>query len=318
MIIHRQQLYFIATIAAMVFYPSAIQGDEFQWKFNSGDEFSVSISQESTVTTKYETRTRPLSNQTELDLNWKVIAVENETAVIEQSITRVAVQLQTPTKDGSNRIAFDTAKPEDAASVPAALSKQLTALVGLTFTTKMGADGSIADVEVPDATLTALREAPSSTSFRQMLTVEGLKQLYGHSTFQLPKGDIRSNHSWKSSGSTNSPWGLIEIETVNVFDGPQNIDGKELQQFSLRRTLKNAPVSTAGDAATNATAAPPQNANSGELVSNSATGKFLFDAAAGYFVSGNCEQRIESKLAVRDQMLETKLENNLKITIKKK
>lgn len=318
MTIHRQQRYFIATIAAMVFYPIAIQGDEFKWKFNSGDEFSVSISQVSTVTTKYEMRTRPLSNQTELDLNWKVVAVENETAVIEQTITRVAVQLQTPTKDGSNRIAFDTAKPEDAASVPAALSKQLTALVGLTFTTKMETDGSIVNVEVPDATLTALREAPSSTSFRQMLTVEGLKQLYGHSTFQLPKDDIRPNHSWKSSGSTNSPWGLIEIESVNVFDGPQIVDGKELQQFSLERTLRKASASSAGGAATSASAAPPQNANSGELVSNSATGKFLFDAAAGYFVSGICGQRIESKLAVRDQLLETRLENNLKITIKKK
>jgi hypothetical protein len=317
---HRQRIFAFGVLGILVLCPISIRGDEFKWKLNAGDEFRVAISQESTVTTKYEARNRPLTNKTELELNWTVTSIENEIAVIEQKISRIAIELQTPTKDGSNRIAFDTSKPADAASVPALLSTQLTALIGLTFTTKMEANGSIVEVNVPDQTLTALRNAPSSTTFRQMLTVDGLKQLYGQSTFQLPKEDIRPNHSWKSSGSTDSPWGPIEIETVNVFDGPQSVEGRELQQFSFRRSLKQSEVANAGGATAAATGnkEPAQNKSSGELVNNSATGKFMFDATGGYFVSGQCEQKIETKLVVRDQLLETKLENNLSITITKK
>lgn len=284
--------------------------DQFQWKLAAGDSFLVLLEQKSTATTKYETRTSDLGTETRIELDWRVVSVEEDIARIEQTIERLTLSLQAPTADGSGRMEMDTRDLGAARGATPELIAQLQALVGLKFFVNMSLAGEIRGVDVPEATLEALRAAPSTLAFRQMLTPDGLRQLYGQSTFVLPLEAIQPNFSWQTESEAASPWGPLAVQTRYTYSGTADFENKPVAQFQIERNLAVTP---AGD-----TAKTAELAEEARLDSQAGSGTFFFDSSAGHFVAGDFEQKIETTRTYRDQNLKTTFRNQLSLRIQKR
>ena len=74
----------------------------------------------------------------------------------------------------------------------------------------MNPRGEILDVEIPEQSMQAIREAPASMQIRQVLTKEGLSDLFGQSAIVFPEKSLSAGDTWIDQTEIKNEVGTIK------------------------------------------------------------------------------------------------------------
>ncbi|HMP80709.1 MAG TPA: hypothetical protein PKD54_14740, partial [Pirellulaceae bacterium] len=245
----------------------------------------------------------PLSSRQEteimLDLDWRVTDADEQTFQLEQTIRRIRLSLTTPTEDGSGRIDLDTQRKESLRGTAGALLQQLNALVGLVVEVKMGSDGSIVGVTLPESSQEQLRKAPSATVLREMFSVDGIERLFAQSSLKLPAESVLPGFTW-SIESDLEGWPGKRLSKQLVLKGREPAPQQNVARIDVKSGLIDAePRSEA--------AAPNNNSHESRVQHFQGTGWALIDTARGHVLETESTLELTTVGTLRDAQIETRL-----------
>lgn len=272
------------------------------WKFKPGDNFAVTMEQESIVTTTFNLIDRKIGTRVRLDMDWQVTAVSpTNVATIQQTITDISITMTTPTDTGVKTIQVDSTKTgRDSPRVERNLWKQISPLVGIGFDVEMKANGEIVSVTTTSETMDLLRDADGSMSLRQLLTPDGLRDIFGQSVVVIPDGELEE--PWQREKDSVTEMGNFNSTQTFTLEGEVEIDGRPLQKISSTMTTNQSPE--------------PKSEN--VLSSSTGTGELFFDKEGGYFTSSSFENQFKFSREYRDSAIDTVTQSSITMKVVKK
>ncbi len=208
------------------------------WNFTPGDNFDVKFDQDTVVTTTFNLIERKIGTRVQLSMEWRVLSVSPvNVAVIQQTITDISITMTTPTKT----IQVDSTKTNKSdAKVERNMWTQIQPLIGATFDVQMYPNGNIGDVTTPEATMALLRNANGSMRLRELLTPEGLRELFSQSVIYLPEEDL--SEPWQVEKNSSTEMGDFQSTQTFTLEGEAEVDGKTMQRISSSMTTTQSPV----------------------------------------------------------------------------
>ena len=279
---------------------TAQDAKKFRWKLEAGDEFTVQLVQDTKIKSNIDRRVQEMANKMTLDMDWKVTEVNDENAAsVAQTITRIQLQIVTPTKGGSQTISVDTADTTRQKDLAKRLHKQVAALVNTKYNVSMSSRGEMLGVEIPKESLEALRGAPSSLQLRKVLTEEGLKDLFGQSAIVFPEDELTVGGNWNSKTNVANSLGTFEKTNSYSYAGIEN----KLHRFNIKTDLNKTEAGKAGS----------------DVNKFAGSGQLLFDADAGFVTESMIknEMNTENK-SYKDTTINTVINSNVLMKVSKK
>lgn len=297
--------------------PSA-SGDsrQFAWRFEPGDQLQVVLNEKTVVRATCNTLVNLNETELTMTMSWHVQSVAEGVAEIVQTVDRIEMLLSTRTDDNTNQVKYDTDNADLPATAPqAAIAQQLKALVGLAVVLKTKASGEIVDVAIDEVSTEKIRQAPSSTVVRDMLTKAGLERWFRQATFVLPETAIAPGHAWQTSKSLEGVLGGRTLGQRFVWRGPETKDNRPVERFVLESELGPAPELSAAEKA-DRLAGDPQIPP--EVKSFAEKGTFDFDPQLGIFVDGSTETQMATLGKFRELEVDTQFSKTTRMQVSRK
>ncbi len=296
---------FARAIFVTVAVASLIAGQEtrqIRWQFEVGDEYQVLLEQTTKVTTNIDTRRKEIGNVMQLTMDWKIEAVDEDRITINQSIRRIHLKMDTPTKNGIRTTAVDTDAENEKSELSIELLKQVRPLVNSDFKVAMSTRGEVVDVTVPQESMEALRNAPASMRLREVLSVEGLKELIGQTAIVFPEQAIQQGDTWKTTAQIRNAFGMVERSNFYSFDGERERDEIAGLEFSLKSAIEVADPSV-------------ENAVIDEY---SGSGSFWFAPQARTMLESRFENAMQTSRTYRDRTILTSVTTDVTMKVTEK
>ena len=274
-------------------------GQGIRWKFSVGDQFIVTQNQTTTMETVVNKRKSNVGSTVELLANWKVISVDSGTALIEQSVQAIKINIDNPA-DNTKSVAIDTASEAKPSKNSRKLMKELQPLVGMVFELKMDNRGEILSVEVPDETQQLLDAIPTDSWLKASLDPGKLQAQIQSTSLPLPEAALQTGQSVEVGpmiGPTSvatAPLGKRKM----TYTGQKNIDGRELDVFSLSTVEKF-------DAAKATPPGETPSANLPDIATFKWEGELRFDSTEGHCVDCQQQTTIATSRSYRDMEMAT-------------
>lgn len=297
--IHPRLRVLALTLICWSSFGSVSLGQETRWKFAAGDQFVVTQKQTTDMETVVEKRKSTLGSSVELLGNWKVTSVDSGTALVEQSIAAIKININNPA-DNTKSVAIDTAKKAKPSKNSRELTKQLQPLIGMVFELKMNDLGEVLSVEVPDETQQLLDAIPVDSWFKALLDPGKLQAQIQNTTLPLPEATLQKGQSVEIEPITNpatvvaAPLGKRRMTYV----GQNDIDGRQLEIFLLSTVEKF-------DAAKAIPPGETQSADQPEVAAFQWDGELQFDRTAGHCVGCQQQTTITTSHSYRDMEMST-------------
>ena len=284
---------------------------EVAWGFDSGDAYVVEFDQETIVTTEFNLIERKIGSRVQLTMGWNVTAVSPDgVATIDQTIQRIVMTLHAPQvgelragqEAQATKIVADTDLAEADTKVARNMLKQIKPLINANFTVTMQPNGAIDSVVASPETLETIRNAPGSMQMRELLTPEGLKQIFGQSIIVLPKSEFKADETWTGTREATTDLGAFTISDQFTFAGDSEFEGETLTTISV---------------SSESTLTPKPDSDPVEFTGTSGTGKIYFDPAAKIFVASEFRNEYKTSKPVRETAINTNTISTAKMRIKK-
>jgi len=281
-------------------------------KLAAGDQFQVRLNQTSSADTKVGSRQTLIENATTLEMGWNVLKVVKGTAVIEQSILGISLDVNNPAVP-IQAVSFDTSASDEEAkeySKPSkALLKQIKPLIGLKFNVMMAESGEIKEVTLPPASAEIINQLPDTVRLRQLFSPQGLTEILGASAILFPEKAIESGGSWSDDKPVTTPLGAFTRKRIYTLVGKKTVDGKELTEIQMEPTLVPKQAAEKEESV--------QSSLDAKLISFSGSGTLLVDAENGYLKSSSFENELKSERPYREKTIQTAVKNQILMTINK-
>ena len=311
-IISTHSRFLAATLICWACVGSASIAQEVRWKFSAGDEFEVTQRQTTDMVTVVEKRESKVGASVRLVGDWKVTEVDNGTAVIEQKITAIQVDIDKPA-DPTKSVAIDTNSKTKPAKSSRELLEQVQPLVGMVFELKVNDRGEILSIEVPDETQQLLDAIPTDSWLKALLDPGKLEGQIQSTSLPLPEATLQKDQSVEVGPMTGpstimaSPLGKRKM----TYMGQKNIDGAELDIFLLS-TVENFDAVKAVPPGETSSASQP------DIAAFEWDGELRFDRDAGHCV--DCQQRttISTSRSYREMEMSTKVVVDSMFTLERK
>jgi hypothetical protein len=291
-------------VASVASEASKTQAEQrFQWRFSPGDQFGVVLME--TTSVKATCNTLVNLNETELTmtLSWQVTAVEDGVATLEQTIDRIQMSLKTRTDDNTNQINYDTSdRSQKFSGTQLAVAQQLQSLIGLTVKVKTKTNGAIVAVEIDEANQERMRQAPSATVVRDMMSREGMERWFRQAALVFPESEIRPGHSWEVSRPLEGVLGTRDLKQVIEWRGPETVNNRPVERFVATAQLGAAPPQSAATTA-NRLAGDPELPP--EIKQFAETAEYDFDVELGMVVQGTAKTFLTTLGKFRELDVET-------------
>lgn len=281
----------ICMAIAVVGLVSGQEARQVRWQFAVGDEYQVVLEQQTAITTNIDTRRKKIGNVMQLMMDWKVEAVDEDLITINQSIRRIHLKTDTPTKNGIRTTEIDTDVDEEQSELGLELLKQVRPLVNADFKVAISPRGEIVNVTVPQESMDALRNAPASMRLREVLSVAGLQELIGQAALVFPDQAIKPGDTWKSTAQIKNAFGTVERLNIYTFDGAQEREGISGLEFSMKSEIDVA-------------APDDENALIDKYAGN---GSFWFAPTAKTMLESRFENSMQTRRTRRDRTILTSI-----------
>lgn len=279
--------------------------ETIRWKFATGDSFSVTIHQETSVNTKVDVRNVAQSNQMDLTIDWQVQSVDKDgTATINQKITTIIASITIPDKTGKPVVHEYDSSAEKHSGDARILASSLSKLLDQTVTITMSSRGEIADVKIPDETQDSLRQMPGSIEGRQAFSTESLREIFQTTGTELPELAIVVGESWlvKRAFSIGSPHQFTRETTYTLADGGEiNFDSK-----LVLNSVAAAPEKSEAEF------------DSWVIEEQKSTGMIQFDLQAGHASSSDSETMLKTKTNYQGMKVTTTMNSKVQTSIERK
>lgn len=274
--------------------------EKFRWKLNAGDEFTVQLVQDTKIKSNIDQRVQEMANKMTLDMDWKVTDVNDDnTATIAQTITRIRLQIVTPNEGGSQTIAVDTQDTSRQKELAKRLHKQVIALIDTKYNVSMSDRGGLLGVEIPKASLEALRGAPSSLQLRKVLTEDGLKDLFGQSAIVFPENELAKGDDWDSTAKVENSLGVFEKKNVYKYAGPENGS----HRFNIATELNQTADGKAGS----------------KVISFAGSGQLMFNVDAGHVTESTITNKMNTENnSYKETTINTVIDSKVSMKVNRK
>ncbi len=320
----------LALVLASLESPAIAQeNDALRWKFAAGDRFDVTLKQDSEVRSfltlnSIEDRNktgRTATSSLTLKMDWNVDSLNDDgDAVVQQMIAQIQLTADTGARTGQTLIEIDTAVEEKRNGIEASLQKQMLALVGLSFEVTMSPRGEVIDVVIPEETLEALRQIPGSMQVRNLMSAEGLKDLYGQAGVVLPEGELAEGESWSVESPLQTTMGDFTRSNQYTLESTSSDDGRAIARFAVETTVASGdgtPDSGSDEKIPDAESAGEGAERPTRLVEFSGTGTMVMNIDDGYFVSSQTSNQLKSEKDYFDQTIVTSVNSRIEMQIEK-
>ena len=287
----------LLTLICWAGFNASTSAQEIRWKFSADDEFSVTQKQTTDMETLVEKRKSILGSSVEMSGSWKITAVENDLALIDQTIESIKVNIDNPA-DNTKSVAIDTASETRPAKNSRELLKQLKPLVGLVFKLKMNPRGEVLSVDVPDETRTRLDAIPQDSWLKALLDPNRLQGQIQSASLSLPESTLKEGQSViieptaNSATVTAAPLGKRKM----TYTGQKNVDGTQLDFFSLSTDEKFDATKAIPPGETKTNSQP-------EVATFEWDGELRFDRDAGHCAGCVQQTTITTKHSHRDMQI---------------
>jgi hypothetical protein len=273
-----------------------------RWKFQPEQRFVVTCTQETEVETSINNKPRRAFLEMGMEMAWHVTAVDSDgVATITQSFERLQTKTTAPESDPVIYDSNSTSRPTGPAKEVAA---SLAPLHGAAFVITMDPRGEVKKVTIDDETQAALDKLPSGSQLEQVLTPEGLTNLFRLGGGQLPEKAVSVGDSWPVNSETPTPYGVLQQEGTLTYVGQEKVGDKQLEKIELKSVAKLAPKK---DAAVKL-----------DMQEQTKAGVLLFDSDAGQAISSETRLVSKSVRPFRDTQIQIKIQGTTKLEIKAK
>lgn len=254
--------------------PAGAAGTTLRWRFKPGEVLRYESAQVTETKVKDPGGAEVGTTLTlTMDLTWTVKEVDPQgVAAITQTIDRIRTSAKFP----NGQFAFDSRNGGDAAGPAGPLFRML---VGAEFSFKMNPQGELSDIKLADKLLATLKGDDQPAGAQGQFSEAGLKNMLVQMGAVLPAREI-------SPGDT---WG----RKLDIPAGPNGETRSIEQSYTLGKPEAGAKPREAIDMTTKF-APPAADPNVPVTIkSQEATGRFLFDAAAGRIDSSKVVERVD-------------------------
>ena len=266
-----------------------------QWRFQPGQVQKIKMDQSTEVSSSVDQRSQKTRNQMTLWMTWNVEQVDQDgAATITQTIDRIRLSAEIPTPSGDELAEFDTDSPDGLKGVSKKLYQLVSPLVGTSCTLTINPNGDIAKVEIPESSMEILRNAPSSMQIRNVLTDQGIRELFGRSGLVFPDQDLAQQPEW-----------VIKRELENGM-------GKFAQTQTYRLSRSEGDLATI---TMDGTLEPLDQKATDHLEEFKSGATYQFDAVKGHLTHSQLETELRSKRPYRDLIINTRVVTRSVLTI---
>ncbi|MCH2180693.1 MAG: DUF6263 family protein [Mariniblastus sp.] len=276
------------------------QETALKWNLASNEKFSLEMQQQVEIVSQVDRRTRTSSNDMQMWIDWEVMGVEaNGNYTIKQTIQRIKLVTKTPNDSGEQVINVDTDAQESGGGLAGQLTQMITPLVGNTITFQMTNRGMIESVDIPEASMESLRQAPESMRLRELFSKEGLSEMFGQAALQTPDKPVSQGEQWESRREITSEMGTFERVQAFTFQGQSA--NSELQVIKLKTEMQEKAPSETG----------------AKLEEFKGTGTFEYNPEEGIFTDSQVDNQMVTSKPYSDMMIETSVTSRIRLRIKR-
>lgn len=270
-----------------------------RWKFQPGQVFDQTITQEIKTTISVGGQTYPNTVTQIIEASSTVGRVDAQgTAEVTQQIKRIRMKLS-----GTIQGEIDSASDAAPQGVAAAVAPAVKAMAGAQFDMRMNTLGEILDVEVSSETLEALQKLPNAQQMGDLLGKDGLVNMIKKGAPAMPEQPVQRGSKWSNTMELAAPqFGKMVSLTTLTYLGPADVGGKPLEQIALDVTIKLD--------------SPPPAGPSMSIKDQSAKGTLYFDNNAGHIDHSDLVQDVTMQLAVADKRFDQRIQTSVRMEFK--
>lgn len=281
----------------------ALAQKTLRWKLQPGDQFAVTVSQQTTSTVAIGSKPVKTSMELTLETHWSVESADEKQAKITQTVKRLAMKMQV---GDAAAIAYDSA---DKAS-PVGTAKEIATAVkplleeGSSLIVTMNLRGEVLSAE-PSAKLAELWKSPSAKAPGGAGGRESTQELLRRSIVLLPEAAVSAadagKANWSKEREVEIPIGKVKQTTDFVYGGEVEDGGQKLDKVDFTSKLVLSP---GGAKALKLT-----------LKDQKQTGHALFSSEAGRVVSAEQTQTLVTEAPYRETMITVTVESTVKTVV---
>jgi hypothetical protein len=230
-----------------------------------------------------------------IDMTWKVESVdEKQAAVVQLTMDRIQMKMKGP--QGA-MIDYDSSAGKPPEGLATIIAPLFESMLKKPFTMKLSPRGEALETKVPQGMLEGLKKFPGMDQMGELLTPEGLKKMSGMAVF--PEKAVAKGDKWTSKSELSMPAiGKAAVETEFEYEGPETVDGKQLQKIAQRVTIKP----------------DEKNANTAfKFQPLKTTGTMYFDNEAGRLVKNVGKTSFKADIEVMGQKLQQEGESTVRM-----
>jgi hypothetical protein len=225
-----------------------------------------------------------------IDMSWTVDEVQPDgSAMLRQKIDRVQLTIESP---NGEVVRYDSQSQDEPKNFSAMIAPLFRAMTSSEVVVSMTPRGQVADVEVPENLMEAMRAAPGADLLGELATADGFKKLVSRSTFELPES-LELKDEWTTTMETENPMlGKQTIETTYRYVGPKDVDGQQFEAFEPKLEISFADA---------------------EVAEQESSGEILFSRAAGRLQSMTLDHRLQLVTAAGGKPLDVGIDQKMKM-----
>lgn len=202
---------------------------ELRWKFQPGQIFHHTLTQESTVSAMIGGQPLDSTSSLTVDNVWTVNDLEPDGAAeLSQTTSRIRMKMSSP----GGMMEIDTSGAEEPKDILGKrIAASLKALTQAKVTFSLSPQGEVSDVQIsaPEG-----KNAGGADQFSQMLGKDGIVSLVKQSIYPLPREPVQKGSSWTNKMEMDVPMlGKVSTDATLTYEGQTRVAGKALEQIKV-------------------------------------------------------------------------------------
>ena len=280
------------------------QSQPTRWRLESDDRFQIEIEQATEMVSEVDQRSQTSRNQMTLNMSWRVTTVDDDgVASLVQTLDRIRLQAQVPTPTGAREVDLDTGDSQGLKGLAKQLYQLVSPLIGTEALVRIDPRGKIVSVEIPPESIEILRHAPASMQIRNVLTPEGIKQLFGLATVELPDANLDEQPAWTVRNEVTSALGHFEQTLEYTARRDDQASGFVIDMVNQLHPATDEEAKDEPAAST--------------LKRFVGRGTYHFDTDQGILSDGSVTTELESERPYLDLVIQTTVKSEMKLTVKR-
>ncbi len=229
----------LVALSAMTLFGQSVS-TKLQWEFSPGQRYKVQMQQDIEQSIIIHGSPGNSRSDTTMYMTWVVDDVEEAgNAKLTCTIDRMVIVSDVP---GVGEVSVDSADMENADEKAIALGKMVLPMIGKPMKQTMSPTGELLSVVIPNDFHEGVNENPIR---RFVMNTEQMADMIKKSSPVFPSTGVEPGETWSRTETTDTPAGQLTVETEFEYIGKTKIDGRELHEVHLTRTMNFPPTPNA-------------------------------------------------------------------------